>query len=134
VIEYLVGRQGQPRGAQVHAMYLSDQILAPPLPKPHLGVGNGDEGTLLEIPTYLRPSEGKQLLSFISVPTAVVFEQILTCYSLGPCYSAVIAMLSIMFYWWQMKPPGRAWYFSTASGHPCIQLSLCHLTKKYSEL
>jgi len=24
VIEHLVGRQGQPRGAQVHAMYLSD--------------------------------------------------------------------------------------------------------------
>jgi len=24
VIEHLVGRQGQPRGSQVHAMYLSD--------------------------------------------------------------------------------------------------------------
>jgi len=38
VIEHLVGRQGQPREAQVCAMYLSDYkgwILAPPLPRPH---------------------------------------------------------------------------------------------------
>ena len=38
----------------------------PPLPKPHLRVGSGQEGILLEIPAYLRPSEGKQLLSFVS--------------------------------------------------------------------
>jgi len=34
VIEHLVGRQGQPKGAQVHAVYLSDQkgwSQAPPL-------------------------------------------------------------------------------------------------------
>ena len=61
----------------------------------HLRVGSGGEGTLLEIPAYLRPSEGKQLLSFISVPTAVVFEQILACCILGLCCSAVIAVLSI---------------------------------------
>ena len=29
VIEHLVGRQGQPRGAQVHAMLLSDEVLEP---------------------------------------------------------------------------------------------------------
>ena len=64
VIEHLVGRQGQPRGAQLHAMHLSDQkgwSQDPSLPKPHLRVGSGGEGTLLEIPAYWRPSEGEQL-------------------------------------------------------------------------
>ena len=83
--EHLVGRQGQPKGAQVYAMYLSDWkewSQVPPLPRPHLSVGSGGKGILLEIPVYPHPSEGKLLLSFISVH--VVFEQILTC-SLGPC-------------------------------------------------
>jgi len=47
VIEHLVGRQGQPNGAQVHAMYLSDWEgwrLDPSLPRPHLRFGSGDEG------------------------------------------------------------------------------------------
>ena len=98
MIEHLVGRQGQPKGAQVHAMPLSDWkgwILAPPLPKPHLRVGSGDKGISLEIPVYLMPSEGKQLISFISVPTAVAFEQIFTSCIIGPCCSAVTALLSI---------------------------------------
>jgi len=68
----------------------------PPLPSPHLRAGSGGEGISLEIPAYLRPSEGKQLLSFISVPTAVAFGQIFTCCSLGPCCSAVIAVLPIV--------------------------------------
>jgi len=77
VIEHLVRRQGTPRGAQVHAMYLSDQkgwSWDPSLPSPHLRVGSGGEGILLEIPACWRPSEGKQLLSFIFVPTAVASE------------------------------------------------------------
>jgi len=44
VIEHLVGRQGQPRGSQVHAMYLSDWkgwSQDSPLPRPHLRVGSG---------------------------------------------------------------------------------------------
>jgi len=76
-MEHLVRRQGQSRGAQVQAMYLSDQkgwSQDPPFPRPHLRVGSGGEGILLEIPVYLKPSAGKQLLSFISVPAAVVFE------------------------------------------------------------
>ena len=66
VIEHLVGRQGQPRGAQVYAMQLSDWkgwSQDPPLPSLHLRVGSGGEGVLLEIPAYLRPSKGKQLFS-----------------------------------------------------------------------
>jgi len=45
VIEHLVGRQGQPMGAQVHAMYLNDQkgwSQDPPLPRPHLWVNAWD--------------------------------------------------------------------------------------------
>jgi len=93
-----VGKQGQPRGAQVHAMYLRDPkgcSQDPPLPSPHLRVVSGGKGILLEILVYLRPSEGKELLSFIFVPIAVAFEQVLACCSLGPCCSAVIAVLSI---------------------------------------
>ena len=54
-----------------------------PLPRPHLRAGKGGKGISLEIPVYLRPSEGKQLLSFISVPSAVASEQVLACCSLG---------------------------------------------------
>ena len=53
VIEHLVGRQGQPRGAQVRAMLLSDRKRRsqdPPLPRAHLWVGSGGKGFLLEIP------------------------------------------------------------------------------------
>ena len=87
-----LGRQGQPRGAQVHAMQLSDQKgwnQDPPLLRPHLRVGSEGIDISLEIPMYFRPFVGKQILSCI--PTAVAFEQVLTCYSLGPCCSSVIA-------------------------------------------
>jgi len=50
VIEHLVGRQGQPRGAQVHVMHLSDQkgwSQDPPLPRPHLRVGREGKSILL---------------------------------------------------------------------------------------
>jgi len=62
VIEHLVGRQGQRRGAQVHAMQLSDEkgwSQDSPLSRPHFRVGSGSKGILLEIPAYLRPSKGK---------------------------------------------------------------------------
>jgi len=45
---------------------------------------------------HLRLSEGKQFLSFVSVPMVVAFEQLLTCSSLGLCYSVVTAMLSMV--------------------------------------
>ena len=73
------------------------------LPRPHLRVGSGGKGILLEIPVYMRYSGGKQLPSFISMPTAVAFEQILTCCSLGPCCSAVIAALSIALQYLTIK-------------------------------
>ena len=66
--------------------------------RPHLRVDCGGEGVLLDILVYLRLSEGKQLFSFISVPTAVAFEQVLTFCSLGPCCSAVTALLSIVLH------------------------------------
>jgi len=67
VVEHLMGRQGQPGGAQVHAMQLSDRkgwSQDPPLPRPHLRTGSGSRGILLEIPAYLSPSAGRQLLYF----------------------------------------------------------------------
>jgi len=70
----------------------------PFLPKPHLRVGSGDKGIFLGISVYLRPSEGKQLLSFFFSPVSMVaeFEHILTCCSLGLGYSAAIAALSLV--------------------------------------
>ena len=73
-----MGRQGQPREAQVHAMYLSDRkgwSQDPPLPRPHLWVGSGGKGTVLEIPVCRRSFEGKQFPAFVSLPTPVVFEE-----------------------------------------------------------
>jgi len=57
MIEHLVGRQGQPSGAQVHDQKGWSQD--PPLPRPHLRGGSGGNGIVLEIPVYLRPSKGK---------------------------------------------------------------------------
>ena len=82
VMENLVGRQGQPREAQLHAMYLSERkgwSQDPPLPRIHLSIGSGHKGILLEIPAYLRSSEGKQLFSF--VPVTAVFILVLACCS-----------------------------------------------------
>ena len=96
-MEHLVKRQGQPRGAQVYAMQLSAQkgwSQDPPLPRPHLKVGSGGKGLSLDVPVCLGSSEGKQLLSFISVCAAVVFEQTLICCSIAPFYFAVIAVVS----------------------------------------
>jgi len=62
----------------------------------HLRVGSGSKAVLMEIPVYLSPSGGKQLFSFVSVPVAVAFEQILTCWTLLLSY---IVALSIVL--WQ---------------------------------
>ena len=51
-------RQGQPKGAQVHVMPLDDQRGGA---RHHFSIGSGGKGILLEIPAYLRPSEGEQL-------------------------------------------------------------------------
>jgi len=99
VIEQLVGRQGQPRGAQVHTMHLSDrkewsQDL--PLPSPHLRLAVEVRAFLsLDIPAYLRPSEGKQLFSFASV--AALSGLVLICCSQRLCHSVIIVVLSIPF-------------------------------------
>jgi len=95
--EHLVGRQGQPRGAQLYAICSSDQKgwnQDPPLPIPHLRVGSGSKVTLLEVLVFVRPCEGKKFLPFI----AVAFEKTLTSFSLGPYYAVVISVLSIAFH------------------------------------
>ena len=72
VIEHLVGRQDQPRGAQVCAMCVSDKKgwnQDPAFPRPHLMVSRGGNGISLEVPVYLWPSNGKQFfLYFLGLP------------------------------------------------------------------
>ena len=61
-MEHLVGRHSQPRGAQVHVMYLSytkGWSQNAPLPRAHLSVGSGDKGFLLEVSARVGPLGGK---------------------------------------------------------------------------
>ena len=65
-----MGRQGQPKGVQVYATHLSNWkgwSQDPPLHRPHLRVGSGDEGISLESPAYWRSSKGKQFFFFFFV-------------------------------------------------------------------
>ena len=92
VIEHLVGREGQPRGAQVHAVYLSDWKRCSqdaPLPRSHLRVGSGDKGISLEIPVYLRLFKGKQLFFLcFCVHSCCIWAHLLLLQPriLPPCY------------------------------------------------
>ena len=85
----------------MHAEPLSDQkgwSQDPPLPRPHLRVGSGGVGTLLVIPPSWRPSEGKQLLFFVSASTAAAaaaFGLVFICCNRGLCHPAVVALLSL---------------------------------------
>jgi len=91
-MEHLVGRQGQPRGAQVQAVHLSAQkgwSQDPPFPSPHLRVGSGGEGISLEIPVYLRPSKGKQIFFFCFCVYACcsgAYVHLLQPRIVSPCY------------------------------------------------
>jgi len=82
-MEHLVGGQGQPRGAQVYAMLLSDWkgwIQEPSLPWPHWRLESDGEGIFLEIPAYLRPFRSKQLF-VISASVVAVFGLLFICCS-----------------------------------------------------
>jgi len=92
-----VERQGQPRGAQVHAVQLSDWkgwSQDSSLPRPHLRVGSEDEGILLDIPAYLWPSVVKQFF-FVSVSRAAMRGLIFTSCSLGLSHPAIVTVLSV---------------------------------------
>ena len=87
-------------GAQVHAMYLSEQkgrSQNPHLPRPHLRVGSGGKGISLGNPCVtwglLKVS---RFFLFVSVLLPAAFGWVLTWYGLGFCYSVVVAALSIM--------------------------------------
>ena len=62
----------------MYTVYLSDQkgwSHDPPLPRAHLRVGwGGGKGIFLEVPEYLRLSEGRKFLFLLFVPVAAVFE------------------------------------------------------------
>ena len=49
----------------------------PPLPSSHLRVDSGGKGILLEILAYLKPSEGKQFLSFVYVCNSSIWAYLL---------------------------------------------------------
>jgi len=93
VIEHLVGRLGQPRGAQVYAMLLSDWTgwsQDPPLPWSHLRVGSGGEVISLELSAYQKPSRGKQFsfLCFCSLSCCIwICSHLLQHRILLICYS-----------------------------------------------
>ena len=70
VIEHLVGRQGQRRGAQVHAVHLSNQkgwSQDRPLPTPRLRVGSEGEGISCQrsLPTWGLPKISNSFPSFL---------------------------------------------------------------------
>ena len=93
-----LGRQGQPRGVQVYAMYLSDwkgRSQVPTLPRPHLRVGSGGKDILLEIPAYLRPSKGKQIFFFFLCFCFCVHLGLSLLITAKDCYPTTIAVLSI---------------------------------------
>ena len=115
-----MGRQGQPRGA--HCMHLSDHngwSQDPPLPRPHLKVSSGGEGISCWrfLPTWdiLKVSTSS---SFVSVSVAAVFGLNLICCSLGLCYLATIAVLSVTLQHYNQKlftyRQSIKWYLQTA--------------------
>ena len=74
----------------MHAVHLSDQKGWSQDPHPHLRIGSGGKGILLEIPAYLRSSKGKQLFfSFVSASTAATLGLILICCSQRFCHHAI---------------------------------------------
>ena len=85
-----MGRQGQARGAQVHAIYMSDQKGSsqdPPLPIPHLRVHSGDKGALLEFSVYLRSFKGKQFFFLcFCVYGSCICSHLLQPRIVLPCY------------------------------------------------
>jgi len=116
VIEHLVGRQGQPGSAQVYAMQLSDQkgwSQDPPLSRPRLRAGSGGEGISLEVPAYLRPSKGKQLLSFVCGGCTWVYPRLLQPKALPPCCHCCAFHRTIML---QHHCQGGAHCFRTCTG------------------
>jgi len=64
----------------------------------------------VRISHLFRHSEGKQFLSLIFVPTAVVFEWICACCSLGSCSSAVLCFPLCYTYVSAMQPVGGKTY------------------------
>jgi len=91
VIEHLVRRQGQPRGAQVHAVECPEGVEPGSTPSQTLFKG---VGISLEIPASLRSSKDKQFffLRFCVYGCCTWID--LICCSLGLCCPAIVAVLS----------------------------------------
>jgi len=90
VIEHLVGRQGQPRGAQVQAMHLCDlcEGVEPGSTPPQTSFKGRQWQSL--------PNGGLSKVCAFSafVSVAAAFGLVLFCSRLGLCHPATIAVLS----------------------------------------
>ena len=79
----------------MHSMYLSDEKEGsqnPSLPRPHLRVGNGGEGSLARfLPTRGLPKVSS-FDSFVSVSMPAAFQLVLICCSLRLCHIAVLSV------------------------------------------
>ena len=90
-----MGKQGQPRGAQLCAVYLSDQkrwSQDPPLTDLIFGLAEEVGGS---VPTGGLPKVSS-FSFFVSVSMVAAFGLVFICCSLGLCPSAITAVLSIM--------------------------------------
>lgn len=83
----------------------------------------------MEIPVYLKLSEGKQLFFYIYVPMAVVFEHVLTCYSLGPCYSAALSLsIALQVVSYESLFCNYLWFCSSI---PAASFCICSILKEF---
>ena len=69
-------------------------------------------------------SEGKQFVFFVFVPIAVVFEQDVTCCSLGSSCSAVVAELSIVLHYGSNKCIYKGLWFSLETAQDVLEIAL----------
>jgi len=92
---------GELRCIQCNAMQLSDEGVEPgstPSQTSFKGWHGGGEEVLLEIPSCLRSSKGKQFFFLCFCVCSCCTGLVLICYSLGLCCSAVIAVPSMMLW------------------------------------
>ena len=123
MIEHLVGRQGQPSGAQVHAMYLCDWkgwSQVSPLPRPCLRAGSGGKGILLGIPAYLRLSRSKQILFLCFYAYSCCI-----CFLLAFCFLLLFFLVSLQKLNFQLRREKGDFILLSDSASAYFQQNTC---------
>ena len=104
----------------------------PPLPRPHLRVGSGSDGFLLEIPVYLRSSKGRQIFFFLcfSVHNCCIwaYPHLLQPRTLLPCYHSCAFHLIIVLHYPSTSIPLICVLCGFAPFH-CIKYLMCPSTQ-----